>query len=78
MPVAPVFRSPGDALHLLAAALHLVWACRKTSMPLRRLPTIILALSPFLALGVITAVLALHATPRVVQERAAVEITAPI
>ena len=47
-------------------------------MPLRRLPTIILALSPFLALGLITAVLALHATPRVGQERAAVEITAPI
>ena len=47
-------------------------------MPLRRLPTIILALSPFLALGLITAVLALHTTPRLSQDRAAVEIVAPI
>jgi hypothetical protein len=47
-------------------------------MPLRRLSTIILALAPFLALGLITAVLALYATPVDGRDRAAVEITSPI
>lgn len=47
-------------------------------MPLRRLPTLILALTPFLILGLITAALALQARPRVGQDRVAVEITAPI
>jgi hypothetical protein len=53
-------------------------AYRTTSMPLRRLPTIILALAPFLALGLITAVLALHATPSIERERAAVQSAAPV
>ena len=34
-------------------------------MPLRRLPAIILALAPFLGLGLLTAVLALHTTPSI-------------
>jgi hypothetical protein len=56
----------------------MVRACRTTSMPLRRPSTLILALAPFLALGLITAALALHATPPVGQDRAAIEIVAPI
>ena len=43
------------------------------SMPLRRPSTIILALSPFLVLGLITAVLAWRATLPERQHRAAVE-----
>jgi hypothetical protein len=46
-------------------------------MPLRRLPTVLLALAPFLALGLIAAVLAHHAKPIDGRDRAGVEIAAP-
>ena len=47
-------------------------------MPLRHLSAIILALTPFIVLGLITAALALQAKPQVGPSRAAVEAVAPI
>lgn len=46
-------------------------------MPLRRLPTIILAITPFIVLGLITAALALQAPTHVEPSRMVVERVTP-
>ena len=46
-------------------------------MPLRRLPTIILAITPFIVLGLITAALALQARPHLESSYVVVERLAP-
>lgn len=47
-------------------------------MPLRRLPTIILAITPFIVLGLITAALALQARTYVEPSRIVVERVTPV
>jgi hypothetical protein len=46
-------------------------------MPLRRLSAIILALTPLVVLGLLTAALALQARPHVGQSRVAIEMVSP-
>ena len=49
-----------------------------TSMPLRRLPTIILAMTPFLVLGLLTAAFALQARSQAEPGRVVVERVLPL